>query len=801
MEGIRLKNQRNRWILLIGLLVAVGLGWFTGKFTVFTSDPLSVLPTEEPEIQARQVYQRHFLQENDLIVALQVSLPGDPREAAESLSAHLREQIPELHDRIRERFPWESDEGLAQMGALAGLAWTNSSPNSLESLVNRLTNPAQVAESIDAALETLATSFSLEPEEAFLAIDPLGLSTVPGLPQPDSAQSEGLGFGSEDLRAILIDFPGDRNQAADMAAWQEKVQTSIDTWQAKSSGEFGDVEIIVAGYAPYVIELNRSMRLELLFSAAFTFGIVLFLFLAVYRTAYPLAVLTVGLSITALSTIALGGFIYGELNAISIGFAAILIALVVDYNVIVYQEQVQPSDPEDTFNSAVVRPVVWAAGTTALVFAALNLSAIPGIAQLGSLVAVGLIIGSAVSLLFFHRLIARKQLRSPRNMASLAVPGSWAIGATTVIILAGASSLAIYGFPRLDTSPETMLPRYSESVVEYENLRRKLGEDGVKPIAVLFRSESVDEVRQAMQNWESAVSELNGVSAAIPHALWPRSKVDTDSIRQLSDAWPEVREKLSESFDDLALNFAENAFSVWKSVAEGEQPGFRQLPEAQWILNQAIRIESGEQPSAKGLVTTTTGAWNSDVHEQLLKLADADPRVTLLGWDNLGPALQRLYQHDSRLVVLPSIGVLFVVLFLVFRSVKAVGLSVLTLGLSCIMLLALMRGLGMAWNQINLMAVPLLLGAGLDYNIHIQLALRRSGGNLDVVGRTTGKALVVCGLSTAAGFASLGWSHHPGLASLGQTCALGIVCTMFVAVMLLPGWWSALIGRNYGKVS
>ncbi len=781
--------------------MVLGLTWVTGRFTEFSSNPLSALPRDQPEIEAREVYQRHFLQENDLVVAVRATPDGDPREIAESLAAFLREMYPELEHRVRERFPWEDDEGLEEMGALAGLGWLNSPQAELRNLAARLTNPGEVDSAIDAALEILATSFSLEPEEAFLAIDPLGLAQIPGLPRPDSAQTEGLEFGSENLRAILIDFPGDRNQAAEMAAWQAKIEAGIESWKQSIGTEFTPEEILISGYAPYVVELNQTMRLELIYSAVFTLGIVLFLFLLVYRTAYPLIVLTIGLAITCLTTISFGGLLYGELNAISIGFAAILIALVVDYNVIVYQEQVQPSDPSDTYQTAVVRPVIWATATTAVVFSALNLSAIPGIAQLGTLVGVGLVLGSVVSLTFFRQLIARKQLRKPRNMGSLAAPSRWAIGAGLVILSVGSYALHDRGLPQMDTRPETMLPNYSETAVEYENLRRELGAGGAEPIAVLFRAETEESVRLAMESWEEQVKQLNGVKATIPHALWPQPDQDPDAIQQLSSAWPMVQQKLDENFGETAIGFARNAFDVWAAKAGGGSPDFSKLPEATWLLNQAVRIEPGEPPTAKGLVSSTTGVWLDSTRHELLLLADADPRITLLGWDNLGPTLERLYQHDSRFVVLPSAVVLFVALFLVFRSPMAVVLSILTLGLSCVMLLALMRGLGIAWNQINLMAIPLLLGAGLDYNIHIQLALRRSGGNLDVVGQTTGKALLVCGLSTAAGFASLGWSQHPGLASLGQTCALGIVCTMFVAVILLPGWWRILVKQNCAKVS
>ena len=50
---------------------------------------------------------------------------------------------------------------------------------------------------------------------------------------------------------------------------------------------------------------------------------------------------------------------------------------------------------------------------------------------------------------------------------------------------------------------------------------------------------------------------------------------------------------------------------------------------------------------------------------------------------------------------------------------------------------------GWNWNLMNLMALPLMLGTGVDYTIFIQLALRRHGGDLAAVRRSVGRALDV----------------------------------------------------------
>ena len=97
------------------------------------------------------------------------------------------------------------------------------------------------------------------------------------------------------------------------------------------------------------------------------------------------------------------------------------------------------------------------------------------------------------------------------------------------------------------------------------------------------------------------------------------------------------------------------------------------------------------------------------------------------------------------------------------------------------------------WNILNLMALPLLLGMGVDFSIHMQFTLRRYGGDLLTVRRSVGRALLQAGATTVAGFGSLGFSTNAGMASLGKVCALGITLALLVAVYPLPVWWKAWI--------
>jgi uncharacterized protein len=172
----------------------------------------------------------------------------------------------------------------------------------------------------------------------------------------------------------------------------------------------------------------------------------------------------------------------------------------------------------------------------------------------------------------------------------------------------------------------------------------------------------------------------------------------------------------------------------------------------------------------------------------------------LSGWELLGPAVSDLVRRDLARVLLPILALVLVTLWLAFRIMRDVLLSLATIVFSGLALHGLMVLLGWEWNMMNLMALPLLLGMGVDFSIHIQLALRRHHGDAAFVRSSVGRALLLAGSTTVAGFASLSFASNAGIAALGKVCAVGIVCAMLTAVYLLPLWWR-VTARNKNRIA
>jgi predicted RND superfamily exporter protein len=87
-----------------------------------------------------------------------------------------------------------------------------------------------------------------------------------------------------------------------------------------------------------------------------------------------------------------------------------------------------------------------------------------------------------------------------------------------------------------------------------------------------------------------------------------------------------------------------------------------------------------------------------------------------------------------------------------------------------------------------------LMGAGLDYMLHMIYALRREKGHTVPILRGTGMAIVFCAVTTAVGFGSLLSASSRAMADLGLVAGAGVLVVMFLSLMVLPGLWVMVSG-------
>jgi predicted RND superfamily exporter protein len=123
-------------------------------------------------------------------------------------------------------------------------------------------------------------------------------------------------------------------------------------------------------------------------------------------------------------------------------------------------------------------------------------------------------------------------------------------------------------------------------------------------------------------------------------------------------------------------------------------------------------------------------------------------------------------------------------LWIAFRRVGDVLLTMVPLLVSSLATLEACVLLGIHLNFANIIALPLLLGVGVAFKIYYIMAWR--AGQPARLEHPLTQAIVLSAATTGTAFGSLWLSHHPGTASMGKLLVLALVCTLIGAVFFQP---------------
>ena len=131
-----------------------------------------------------------------------------------------------------------------------------------------------------------------------------------------------------------------------------------------------------------------------------------------------------------------------------------------------------------------------------------------------------------------------------------------------------------------------------------------------------------------------------------------------------------------------------------------------------------------------------------------------------------------------------------VILFATLRRPRDVALVLAPLLLSAALTLLVAVAVPLPLNFANIIALPLLLGVGVSFNIYFVMNWRAGQGN--PLGSATARAIAFSALTTGSAFGSLALSGHPGTASMGVLLLISLGCTLLASLLFIPALLASL---------
>jgi uncharacterized protein len=197
-------------------------------------------------------------------------------------------------------------------------------------------------------------------------------------------------------------------------------------------------------------------------------------------------------------------------------------------------------------------------------------------------------------------------------------------------------------------------------------------------------------------------------------------------------------------------------------------------------------------------------------------VADGNTTYTVFGPDNpplVTVDLPVANAHSSRLVredivrLVPVIAAFIVAcLWVAFRNARAIVISFTSLALGVVWTYGVMGYMGIPLNTLNMVIVPLVMGVGIDYAIHMinEFSEHKAEGLTDEdafrrAGKRAGLAMLIATLTTVAGLLAMVLSPSVLIGQLGLLSAVAIASIYVLTLTFIPAALTLLGTRGLGQ--
>ncbi|MFT7519977.1 MAG: hypothetical protein ACI9MC_002121 [Kiritimatiellia bacterium] len=185
--------------------------------------------------------------------------------------------------------------------------------------------------------------------------------------------------------------------------------------------------------------------------------------------------------------------------------------------------------------------------------------------------------------------------------------------------------------------------------------------------------------------------------------------------------------------------------------------------------------------------------WTPDnLHRFQDSVSQAHPGIT--GMPLMILRMNVATQTEGALAFGASLAVILVILLIDFRRPLVAVLAFLPLIGGLTVLLGSMYLLDVRLHYLNVIALPVIVGIGVDSGVHLLHRLIADGpDNMERAMASVGRAILMSSLTTMISFGSLMFFMMRGMADLGLVLFIGMAASLLITLTVLPAAASVLL--------
>jgi hopanoid biosynthesis associated RND transporter like protein HpnN len=557
----------------------------------------------------------------------------------------------------------------------------------------------------------------------------------------------------------------------------------------------------------------------------------------------------VGLTLTT----AAGLFFVGAFNLISVAFIALFVGLGVDFGIqfcVRYREERFRSKDLDLAllhtGAGIGSALALAAAATAAGFYSFLPTSYRGVAELGFVAGTGMIVTFVLSITFLPGVV---KLLSPLGEAE-------EIGFQTLVpldrmlqkhkrrvvlaaLIIGIAAAACLPAVKFDFNPLDLRDPHVESVATALDLMKNpdtspntldiLTPSHDAAVKLAARLAKLPEVSRAMtidsfvpDDQTQKLALINDANTLLDPTINPFMTKPPPSDAEVVESFKTVAEALRKAAGNAtskAANHARMLASALERLAKADKatlaraenavvPGLKtMLDEVRASLRPYPVTAQTLPPDLRRDWISPTGLYRIEVYSKSTATDNDTLRKFTRAVQKIAPGATGeplLIQESGRTIVraflqagILSFIVITILLLWELRNVALVALALGPLVLAGIATLATCVVIGLQLNYANIIALPLLLGIGVAFDIYFVMAWR--SGMRELLSSPLTRAVILSAGTTASAFGTLWISSHPGTASMGELLAISLAWILAIVLFLLPpllGYAVPNIGLN-----
>jgi hypothetical protein len=843
-------------VVLAGVALGVALGFYAAGNLGINANTSNLIGENASWRALDKAEDEAFPQNTgQLVVVVDAATPEQAETASAALAARLKAQ-PALFKTVRQPTadpffkkngllylsPEELNKTVDQLVRAQPLLGELSADPTLRGLFNALALALDGVATKDATLADF--------DQPFAALAGSIEAAVAGRPRPVSWQTllTGRAPTAEDLRRVILVQPVLDYKALEPG---KKASNAVRA-AADDLGLTPDrgVSVRLTGSVALSDDEFSSLTEGIGYATALSLTLVgIFLFLAVRSPKLILAI-AVTLVVGLVATAAFAAAAIGSLNLISVAFAVLFVGLAVDFG-IQFSVRYRDCRYHVTHLSAALREAAagmsaslpLAAATTAVGFYAFVPSDYAGVRELGLIAGTGMAIAVVLNFTLLPALIALLRPRGePESVGFAGAAGMDRVlvehrrAVALIAVLLAVLGAATLPFLRFDFDPLNLKDPRSESMATLLDL---MGSPTATPYTIKVLTPSVAAAGQLAdklkplpevdkvvtvaslvpQHQEEKLETIRDAAFVLERSLSPdevaKAPTDAETLEAMGALAAELR-KVAEGRSDAvpalrlaaALDAARNAAPPpLKVLRETLIAGLRdRLADLKLALTAEPVTLAGLPASLRRDWVAPDGRARVEVFPKgngrdnavLARFVEAVRTVTP---DATGSPVT--IQESAHIVVrafiiagVLAIGAITLLLAVVLRRLLDVLLVLAPLCLAALLTAAASVLLDQPLNFANVIALPLLLGVGVAFEIYFVINWR--AGHSMPLQSSTARAILFSGLTTGAAFGSLAISNHRGTSSMGELLMIALVFTLGCTLFLLPALLALAPRRERG---